>query len=397
LVAAGLGFGGDFAIAQQPEPRARETRQTERQRVRQEMLQQTDAMVEAVQAEVARVAAQLEELQYDLKQLRAIQAVLHGRPGRPEEPEIRRAARQPVDEPEVPAPRPSSPRIGAIVPPGPAPPAGGLVFPEEERPQQAERVRLPSAPQAERGEVVPPRCGLPSAPQAERGEVVPPRYGESPLPNLPEGPAGDKPEMPKADEEGEPEMPPPLPPWPGDDAIREARGRDEAQIEEMIAKPHIIKVGDYLQVEVLEVLPGRPVSGFRRVRSDGTISLGFYGDLRVAGLSRRQVKSKLVHRMRRYLKDEVLGLFQLGEDGQWKPLASDETDRVWIDDEPVVDVLRVPLGYFGVPSAPAITPSGDPLAPPTSSPSLESRLGQLEEKLDRVLQTVPAVQPGNPQ
>src|SRR5262249_17400423 len=45
------------------------------------------------------------------------------------------------------------------------------------------------------------------------------------------------------------------------------------------AEPAEVKVGDRLLVEVLEALPGRPISGERLVRPDGTISLGFYGNL----------------------------------------------------------------------------------------------------------------------
>jgi polysaccharide export outer membrane protein len=46
--------------------------------------------------------------------------------------------------------------------------------------------------------------------------------------------------------------------------------------------PYVIEPPDILLVEVLEALPGRPIFGERLVRPDGTISLGFYGDVYVA-------------------------------------------------------------------------------------------------------------------
>jgi protein involved in polysaccharide export with SLBB domain len=65
-----------------------------------------------------------------------------------------------------------------------------------------------------------------------------------------------------------------------------------------------------LQVEVLQALPGRPITGERLVRPDGTISLGFYGDVHVRGLTCAQIKCKLIEHLRFWLKDEVLGLIE---------------------------------------------------------------------------------------
>jgi RNA polymerase sigma factor (sigma-70 family) len=71
-----------------------------------------------------------------------------------------------------------------------------------------------------------------------------------------------------------------------------------------------IAPGDVLVIEVLEALPGRPITGERFVRPDGTISLGFYGDLPVAGLTRREVKVKAIEHLRQYLTDQTLGLIR---------------------------------------------------------------------------------------
>ena len=46
---------------------------------------------------------------------------------------------------------------------------------------------------------------------------------------------------------------------------------------------YVLEPPDLVLVEVLEALPGRPISGERLVRPDGKISLGFYGEVYVAG------------------------------------------------------------------------------------------------------------------
>ncbi len=97
--------------------------------------------------------------------------------------------------------------------------------------------------------------------------------------------------------------------------------------------PPIIKPGQVLAVEVLEALPGRPLTGERVVRPDGTISLGFYGDLQVAGLNRFQAKVKLVELLRKFITDETLGLFQLdATTNKYKLVPPVESHRIFIDE-----------------------------------------------------------------
>ncbi len=77
----------------------------------------------------------------------------------------------------------------------------------------------------------------------------------------------------------------------------------------MIPLPtHIIEAPDLMLIEVLEALPGQPISGERLVRPDGTISIGFYGDVKVAGLTLVQAKVAIIKHLRATLTDEVLGL-----------------------------------------------------------------------------------------
>jgi polysaccharide export outer membrane protein len=74
----------------------------------------------------------------------------------------------------------------------------------------------------------------------------------------------------------------------------------------MIDIPYVIGAPDLLTIEVLYALPGRPISGERLVRPDGTISLGFYGDVHVRGLTLKQAKVKIIHHLRQFLGDELL-------------------------------------------------------------------------------------------
>ena len=78
----------------------------------------------------------------------------------------------------------------------------------------------------------------------------------------------------------------------------------------LIDQPYIVEPPDILIVEVLEGLPGRPISGERLVRPDGTIDLGFYGRVHVRGLTLAQVKVAIILRLREYLEDNTLGLYR---------------------------------------------------------------------------------------
>jgi polysaccharide export outer membrane protein len=71
---------------------------------------------------------------------------------------------------------------------------------------------------------------------------------------------------------------------------------------------YVLEAPDMVLVEVLEALAGRPISGERLVRPDGKISLGFYGDVYVAGLTVPEAKEKIILHLRKHLTDEALGL-----------------------------------------------------------------------------------------
>jgi protein involved in polysaccharide export with SLBB domain len=103
---------------------------------------------------------------------------------------------------------------------------------------------------------------------------------------------------------------------------------------------YVIEPPDLLIVEVLEALPGRPISGERLVRPDGKISLGFYGEIYVAGLTLPEIKEKIVLHLRKSINDDVLGLverdldtgdYKRDKDGRVIVLDPRETDRVFVD------------------------------------------------------------------
>jgi polysaccharide export outer membrane protein len=99
----------------------------------------------------------------------------------------------------------------------------------------------------------------------------------------------------------------------------------------MIELPYPVEPPDLITIEVLEALPGRPISGERLVHPDGTISLSFYGDLYVRGLRPSQIKEKVILQMRRFIPDEVLGLVEQDENGKWVYLEPRESNRVFVD------------------------------------------------------------------
>lgn len=95
---------------------------------------------------------------------------------------------------------------------------------------------------------------------------------------------------------------------------------------------YVVEPPDLIIVEVLEALPGRPIEGERLVRPDGTITLGFYGDVYVSGLTMKEIKTKVVIHLRKFLTDEALGLSGVDPRTQ-KPfsIAPEDSDRVFVD------------------------------------------------------------------
>ncbi|MDG3004594.1 sigma-70 family RNA polymerase sigma factor [Paludisphaera mucosa] len=95
---------------------------------------------------------------------------------------------------------------------------------------------------------------------------------------------------------------------------------------------YVVEPPDILLVEVLEALEGRPISGERLIRPDGRITLGFYGDVSVAGLTIREAKGKIVLHLRKFLGDDVLGLFEPDpKTGERTSVDPRDSARVFVD------------------------------------------------------------------
>jgi polysaccharide biosynthesis/export protein len=94
---------------------------------------------------------------------------------------------------------------------------------------------------------------------------------------------------------------------------RRIEQKPEASGPRKFGPAHVIEPPDLVIVEVLEALPGRPISGERLVRPDGSIALGFYGDVQVGGLTLLEAKEKIIGHLQKYLTDEALGIVETDE------------------------------------------------------------------------------------
>jgi polysaccharide export outer membrane protein len=65
---------------------------------------------------------------------------------------------------------------------------------------------------------------------------------------------------------------------------------------------YVVEPPDVLYIEALEVLPGMPIAGERLVRPDGTISLGYYGQISVVGLTLPEIEEKIRKRLEQYIQ-----------------------------------------------------------------------------------------------
>ena len=71
---------------------------------------------------------------------------------------------------------------------------------------------------------------------------------------------------------------------------------------------YVIEPPDLLTVELLKSLPDRPLQGQRLVRTDGTINLGFYGSVGVAGLTIEQAKERVEQYLSQYIRNPKVNL-----------------------------------------------------------------------------------------
>lgn len=120
--------------------------------------------------------------------------------------------------------------------------------------------------------------------------------------------------------------------------------------------PYVVEPPDLVVIEVLEALPGRPITGERLVRPDGTISLDFYGKLYVTGLTIPEIKEKMVLHLRQYLTDEALGLIERDETtGEEIRIPPSESDRVFVDVTAYNSKVYYVMGDVGAPGRLPVT------------------------------------------
>src|SRR5262249_13608344 len=108
---------------------------------------------------------------------------------------------------------------------------------------------------------------------------------------------------------------------------------------------YVLEPPDLVIVEVLEALPGRPISGERLVRPDGKISLGFYGDVYVAGLTIPEVKEKIILHLRKYLTDVTLGIVEI-DDATGEPKIDAQTKKPVLIDPKDSDAVFVDVTAY---------------------------------------------------
>jgi polysaccharide export outer membrane protein len=75
------------------------------------------------------------------------------------------------------------------------------------------------------------------------------------------------------------------------------------ELKKMTLPAYVIESPDIIVVEALRALPDRPISGERLVRPDGTINLGLYGSVRVAGLTLEQAKAAIEEHLSKSIKN----------------------------------------------------------------------------------------------
>jgi RNA polymerase sigma factor (sigma-70 family) len=117
-------------------------------------------------------------------------------------------------------------------------------------------------------------------------------------------------------------------PWPG-----RGEGVEPPREGKMVSMPdYVIDPPDIIVIEFLEALPGGPITGERLVRPDGKISLGFYGEVYVAGLTTTEAKAKIALHLREFIQERVLGLTRFNpETGKDEPVEPSRTNQIFVD------------------------------------------------------------------
>ena len=81
--------------------------------------------------------------------------------------------------------------------------------------------------------------------------------------------------------------------------------------------PYVVEPSDVLYIEAYQVLPGKTLAGERLIAQDGTISLGYYGAIHVAGLTIPEIEEKIRMQMREYVRDPQVFVDVSGYNTKW--------------------------------------------------------------------------------
>jgi polysaccharide export outer membrane protein len=135
-----------------------------------------------------------------------------------------------------------------------------------------------------------------------------------------------------------------------------AKSNIPTELKKVSMPDYVVEPPDIIVVEVLEALPGRPITGERLVKPDGKISLGFYGEVYVAGLTTTEIKEKIILHLREYINDEVLGLAIFDAKTQdFKKVEARDSNRVFVDVTSYNSKVYYVQGDVGVPGRLPIT------------------------------------------
>jgi polysaccharide export outer membrane protein len=88
---------------------------------------------------------------------------------------------------------------------------------------------------------------------------------------------------------------------------------------------YVVEPPDLIFVSLEGGLPGRPLLGERLVRPNGTISLGWYGDVAAAGFTVVEIKERVIAQLQKFIRDEQLGLVEFDASGE--PVVDATTGR----------------------------------------------------------------------
>ncbi|WP_406694218.1 sigma-70 family RNA polymerase sigma factor [Singulisphaera sp. Ch08] len=116
-------------------------------------------------------------------------------------------------------------------------------------------------------------------------------------------------------------------------AVGDAPTPPSRELEMTPLPSYVVEPPDLIRVDVHEALPSQPIQGERLVRPDGKISLGYYGELYVAGLTPREIKEKLILHLRTFLTEEQLGLSvpDSTQSGRSRLVAAADSTRVSVE------------------------------------------------------------------